>query len=267
MIRWAARTLFSVLAGGILVGTAWWAVGDHARQARINELEQEREALQRVVERLKDTRRVANLLVVDQRVRPGSTTAETVVDFLPAGPADARRGAHARRFTIPGTVCFVDALVIRFMDNFVERGDALRGRSLFLFRRIFGEHQRPIDGHPLDEPGAVPVAYRTEGEPGRHERRLWQRFWEFAADPKAAEAAGVRVAQGEAVYQRLRVGQLWELRIRADGGLEMVLVPVNPLVERQLAQPGDDGLNSSTSPRRATATRRAIREARPRSLR
>jgi hypothetical protein len=208
-----------MFGGAVLVGTAWWAVGDHARERRIVELEQERTELQRVISRLKDERRVAQIEVVDQTWSSDNRVASTTIEFVALG----REGevGRAKRIMIPGDVCYVDALVIRFLDEYVEKGDALRGHSLHLFRRIFGEDQRPLEGYPLDEPGMIPDAYRSRDEPSQFERRLWQRFWEYAGDPSMAREAGVRLAQGEAAYQRLRMGQRWKIATRADGGLEM----------------------------------------------
>jgi hypothetical protein len=219
MFRWIGRSALSVLGGAILVGTAWWAVGDHQRAERIRQLEREKAELQRIVERLKTRRRVAQVFVVDQRTASDARVQETTIEFTPLG----RLGEVGRAsvFTVPGEVCYFDALVIRFEDEYVEAGDPLRGHSLHLFRRAFGEDQPPRDGYPLDEPGGVPAAYRGgDSEPSRFERRLWRRFWEYAENPSLAAELGVRVAQGEAVYQRLRKGEYWQVSIRADGGLE-----------------------------------------------
>lgn len=221
-----------MIGGAVLLGTAWWAVSDQKQKRRITELEAERVELLRVIDRLKAERRVARLLVVEQVMAADGKPESTTVDFVALGPQG--QPGRIRRVTLPGDVCYIDALTIRFSSDYVEKGDALRGHTLHLFRRMFAEGQRPIDGFALEEPGTVPESYRLDENVRVFEQKLWRRFWEYASEPKVAAEAGVRVAQGEAVYQKLRKGQLWQVATRADGGLEMSPVAVDPVIANHL---------------------------------
>ena len=58
-----------------------------------------------------------------------------------------------RELTLEGDEVYVDALVIKFDDTFVIAGDALKGKALLLFRRIFSDRRRPAEGHVLDREG------------------------------------------------------------------------------------------------------------------
>lgn len=242
MFRWVGRMALSTLGGAVLVGTAMWAVNDARQVARIRQLEFEKAELQRIVARLKTERRVARLFVADQtRDDQGSVT--TKVEFREFDPNGGV--LPVRTFEVLGDAVYVDALVVRFSDEYVERGDALRGHSLHLFRRIFGEQQRPSDGSPIDPPNQPPAAYQTDSKPSEFQKQLWKRFWQYASDPREAAKAGVRVAQGEAVYQQVRSGQLWDLATRADGGLEFRLSAVDPMIEAHLSAPGKAGRGES----------------------
>lgn len=218
MLRWLGRGAASLVGGAVLVGTAWWAV-DNARLTReLRRLEREKIELQQVVTRLQAERRVAKLFILSQEKDAAGTVLNTTLDFQ-----EMERDGTAlpsRRLTVQGDIVYVDALVVRFGNEYVERNDLLRGHSLHLFRRIFGDKERPVDGKPLDEPLEIPDAYKTRRNPSEFEQDLWRRFWQFAMDPAAARAAGVRVAQGEAVYQKVAPPQRWQLATRADGGLE-----------------------------------------------
>jgi len=223
-----------MLGGGILIGTAIWAVNDARQVALIRELEAEKAELQRIVGRLKTDRRVARLLVAGQDRDPQGRITQSHLEFKElAGDGGT---LVAQSFDVPGDFVYVDALVVRFTDEYVERGDALRGHSLHLFRRVFGENQPPSEGPVLDRAGTIPAAYRTRANPGAFEEKLWGLFWEYASNPEAAAKAGVRVAQGEAVYQRVRAGQLWQLATRADGGLEFKLERLDPMIEAHLSR-------------------------------
>src|SRR5262249_62261872 len=129
----------------------------------------------------------------------------------------------SKTFEIKGEEFYVDALVVRFDDKFVEIGDGLRGKSLLLFRRAFGNQQKPDDGTPLfnsgpDEKNPVPAGLAVPGAPSAFEKGLWSRFWTLANDPEEAKKVGVRVAQGEAPHILARPHQVYQVRLRATGG-------------------------------------------------
>lgn len=128
-----------------------------------------------------------------------------------------------KRFVVQGDVVFFDALVIQFDQERVAAGDALRGKSLALFRRVYGEYQNPAEGFAIDPAGDVPNVFRIEPQPSPFERKLWERFWHYAGHPDEAAAEGVRVVQGEAVYVPMRQGQVWSLSLQNNGGLNIRL--------------------------------------------
>ncbi len=53
-------------------------------------------------------------------------------------------------------------------------------------------------------------------------RQVWTRFWSYANDPGQATAAGIRVAQGEAVHTRAVRGQVYKVTLSASHGLSLV---------------------------------------------
>jgi hypothetical protein len=211
------------------VGTVWLlSPGEAERLRREKELlDRELTGLQQAIERLTGEDRLAEVHVVDQVLRgqlvDGQRAPSTVttIDLV-----EIDRGGHPlppRRFVIPDEVIYFDYWVIQFEHAHVAAGDALRGRSLALFRRVFGEHQNPADGYGIDPVGGVPQVYRIDPESSRYERQLWSRFWQYVTDPALAADDGVRVAQGEAVYVPVRKGQIWTLTLQNAGGLNVKL--------------------------------------------
>src|SRR5262245_36693400 len=166
-------------------------------------------------------------LVADMRVNRVSTDLEgkpqmdlTFVQYQPGSQVPVLK----RTFTLPGDEFYVDALVVQFDRQFVDEGDALRGRSLLLFRRAFGDQQKPADGVALfrtKEDSPIPEVARVDDTPSPFEQEIWSRFWEYANDAKQAQAAGIRVAQGEAPHVKAVAGQVYKLSLRASGGLEI----------------------------------------------
>lgn len=218
----AATTLLALLAAAL-----GWGLFFHTRRA--GDLQRENDRMRDMIARLGTEFRVADVVVAAQE-GPRGRDRRTTFRFQ---PYDRDGNALlARNFTIAGDVAYFDALVLKFEDRYVGAADPLRGRSLHLFRRIFGEYQAPADGFPVDgaSQDGVPEALRVGA--GRYEEELWREFWSMASDPEAAAAKGVRVAQGEAVYTRLEAGRTYRLTIEADGGINIRPAPVVATAQR-----------------------------------
>jgi hypothetical protein len=179
--------------------------------------EQKIRDLDLAVRLLKVDHRLAEIKVLDQ-----STDADgkltTTIEFVEVNdlgqPIDT-----PHKVTLDGDVVYIDAWVVKYDDKLVESGNPLGATSICLFRRLFGEHQKPADGFPLDRVGVEPVVYRHGQQVSEAEKEIWARFWEYANNPKLAETAGVRAAHGEAPYYKLRPGKIYEVELRASGGL------------------------------------------------
>jgi len=204
-------------------------------QARLKELETTNEELQRENRDLKreiERLRVANrLLKVDTRVAildvvekvqsPQTGAVRTTFVFREVDEAGRPIGPE-RKFTIDGDILYIDAWVAKFQDEFVELGDPVRGSTIYLFRRLFGEDQKPSEGFVLDEEGSLPLAYRRDGEISEFEKEIWERFWFLANNPEEAARKGLRAVHGEAVYMKLEEGKRYRIQLRASDGLSIV---------------------------------------------
>lgn len=213
-------------------------------EQRAAQLEKRAEELQEVVARLKATRRVAKILVTDQTESAG--VLRTTLLFMEM----ARDGTPLAKkyFTIEGKRAHIDALVIKFDGKFVEQQDALRGQSIALFTRLFGEHQDPAHAFLIDEPGHIPAIYRGAPESvSRFERELWANFWKLADDPDYREQMGVRIAQGESPWRDFDKNWLYTLSIDANGGVNLTNEKMEPIFEQAISDlsRGDKGAGSA----------------------
>lgn len=161
--------------------------------------------------------RTARLEVLEQST-DASGAVTTRVRFVevddqgqPVGPGE--------EVVVQGSRVYVESLVIKFGDGFVEGGDALRGTSVCLFQRLYGEDTPASAGHRLDSAGQRPHPYFDGDQAEPFYEDLWQRFWEYAHDPEAAEAKGVRALHGEAPWVEARPGARYKVELRSAGGL------------------------------------------------
>jgi hypothetical protein len=217
MLRTAAKLAFLALL--VVAGAAGLMLhrGD-GTVARLNEANQKNEQLKQVVQRLEAERRVADVIVTDQAGEGGAQ--KTTLLFVEY----ARDGSPlpARRFTIDGNVAHVDAVVVKFDRDFVRDNDPLRGHSLALFTRLYGENQPPDKAFRIDPPGGIPDVYRgADPYVTDFERELWSNFWKLADDEAYRKSHGVRVAQGEGVWVPFHADKLYTLTLDSDGGLNI----------------------------------------------
>jgi hypothetical protein len=231
MLRAASRLIFmtALAIGGVLVLVVYQdRTGE--RHARL-EAEQKSEQLRQVIGRLGAERRMADVVVTDQKIVGGKTaTTLLFVEYAPDGAA-----LPAKRFTIDGNVAYVDAMVIKFDGKFVQQNDPLRGHSVALFTRLFAENQPPEKGFRIDEPNQIPDAYRgPDPYVGDFERQLWASFWKLADDEAYRKEMGVRVAQGEAVSTQFHPDRLYTLTLESDGGLNITSSPLKGIYREAL---------------------------------
>ena len=191
-----------------------------ALRGAVRQLEAMCEELKGFVKRLTTESRVADVRVVGQRLDSQRVPIWTL-EFAERG-SDGKP-MPAKVLTVRGEEVFFDALVIKFSHDLVKVGDPLRGKSLHFFRRAFGSAQEPREGPMLAANGSVvPDAYRgTSGTASAFEQALWLRFWYWVNHPAEAEAEGIRVAQGEAVFTRPEPGATYRITLEHAGGLNI----------------------------------------------
>lgn len=212
----------------LLVGAAaaWWGLsGDSAEtvalRQEVAELQEDLAQREFQLDMLRARSRVAQLEVLEQYPDPSSRSGlRTRFRFVEID-REGRSLSEGQEFTIDGALVYLDAQVIKFDDRFVESQDLLRGSSLLLFRRIFGEYQNPADGFVIDSVGERPLAYAPESGANAFQEELWANFWEYANDPAVSRQSGVRAMHGEAPYIKLVEGKRYSVELRHAGGLSI----------------------------------------------
>jgi hypothetical protein len=241
MWRWLVKviTLTALVVGSAL--GVWVYERRRSTEARLQEqvrqLEEQRQHLQSLVARLTASRRRAELVVIEQEYEGsasggrGSKVKSTTLLFSELAPDGSR--LPPRFFTIRGNVVYVDTLVIKFEREFIEKDDPLRGHSLALFLRLFGQYQAPADGFRIDDPDRPPEVYRDSTPRSQalreFEAQLWKDFWQIAQDPGQRAKLGIRAMHGEAPWWYMYPDTVYTVTIEADGGLTIIPRPMDDL--------------------------------------
>jgi len=199
-------------------------VENNSLRESLAKTEEELAKLDTALRLLKVNRRLAELRVVDQTGSDEENNLKTRISFVETNeegePLD-----EPREFVIDGDLVYVDYLVAKFDDEYVERADLDRATAICLFQRIFGENQQPSDGYQLDEAGTRPTAYGRGGIASDFEKQIWQDFWTIANDPQQAQELGIRAAHGNAASIRVQRDKAYQLDLRATGEFSLRPLP------------------------------------------
>jgi hypothetical protein len=235
----AKLVTLAVACAAAVGGFAFWQYTTDEQGRLIEDQAREIEYLRNVASRLTLETRVARLIVVGRETDEAGRIVREV-EFIEIDPDG--EPMPGRRFRLVGDRVHVDAKVIKFADEYVAEGDELRGRSLYVWDRIYGSATEPENGLMLDPVDAAPSAYVGEDlsaiglDEGRRdfEAELWADFMRLARDSDYAAEQGVRVAQGEGVNGDLEMGFIYELTIESDGGLSLYSRAMDPTIRALL---------------------------------
>jgi hypothetical protein len=189
----------------------------------------ENRVLKQIIERLQADSRAAEVLVTSVRYDENKQKTYTTIKFL---EYDSKGGPLAPKyFTFAGNIIQFQSLVVRFDDIHVRRADALKGKSAYLFWKIFMLDGADTQEYTLTQAHAIPDGYKLADADHPLEKKLWQQFWEYALDPDKAKKVGIKNAQIEAPGTMFVPGILYTLRIEHDGGLRIDAQRLSPILK------------------------------------
>jgi hypothetical protein len=130
----------------------------------------------------------------------------------------------------------------------------LKGHSVALFTRLYGESQAPENAFPIDAPSGIPDVYRSadaslNAEQASFERELWTNFWKLADNASYRGSMGVRVAQGEGVWSPFVPDRLYTVSVESDGGLNLTSEPLKGIYREAMKRGTAAPAATTTAPR------------------
>ena len=220
----------------LLVASAGVVYYQHSVSAekKIEKLQDERRQLEQVVTRLAHEKRVADVLVSRQEKNAAGVLETTLlfVEYDKAGEP-----LPAKSFTITGNTAHIDAMVIKFDRDYVAANDALKGHSIALFTKIYGDNQSPAEAATIDTPGEIPAIYRgADPVVSEFETNLWRDFWKLYEDADYRKIKGVRALGGHGLWGPFQPDKLYTITIESDGGLNMTSEPLKGIYRAAMMQ-------------------------------
>jgi len=125
--------------------------------------------------------------------------------------------------------------VIKFEHDFVQSEDPLRGHSIALFTRVYGDAESPASAQTIDLPGDIPAIYRgADPRVSQFELDLWTNFWRLFTDDAYRKEKGVRVANGQGVWGPFKQEVLYVITVESDGGVNIRPEPLEGIFREAL---------------------------------
>ena len=184
--------------------------------------------LKQIITRLEADSRAAEVLVTGVNYNEVDKKTYTTIKFLEYD-SDGKP-LEPKYFNFSGNIIQFQSLVVRFDDIHIRQAARLKGKSAYLFWKVFmlnGEETQEYDITKIME---VPRGYRLEKQPNPVEVQFWKHFWEYALDPQAAKLKGIKNAQIEAPGTMFVPGHLYTIKIEHDGGLRIDSKPLSTIL-------------------------------------
>lgn len=210
-----------VVAGVVILVTIFYVVKS----------QMENQQLKKVIERLTADSRVAEVIVTDVKRDLKTKKTYTTIKFL---EYDTKLNPlEPKYFTFSGNVIQFQSMVVRFDDFYVKKGHPLKGKSAYFFMKAFMLTDKSAETFEITKINEIPSGYEAAEVKNNFEKKIWQKFWEYALNPKEASKAGIKNAQIEAPGTKFIPGMIYTIKIEHDGGLRIDAKPVTPILKNE----------------------------------
>jgi len=211
IFRFLMLSILLLAAGALFFGTK-----------SIHDLLGENKQLKQAIVTLTKEEQIGYAKVVRQQTLNGKLYS--TIRFVETARGNPLETVLEREYEIEGDIIHFDALIVTFSSQAVIDG---KERSLYLWRRVYGETQSPADGFSIEEQGAEPARYAglLARLSMKDRQTFWTAIWDLANDPEALEQHGIKAIYGNAVYKKLSPGLIYVFKISPTGQLIPETVP------------------------------------------
>jgi hypothetical protein len=214
----AAITIMFAIAAVLI------SVGVYRGGSVLHNLFAENKQLKQALTNLTDEGKIGYAKVLNQQKDENGKVITTTLKFVETARDNELQTVLEKQYTVKGDVVHFDALIIKFPNKMVMDG---KKRSLYLWRRVYGEQMSPQDGFAIEEPGAEPQRYKEllRELPLRHRELFWSSIWELANDPNLLAQYDIEAIYGNVTYAKLKKGLVYVFRITATGQVYPEVIP------------------------------------------
>jgi len=190
--------------------------------ATIRELLTENKHLKAAITNLTLEEQIGYAKVTSQENKEGRLF--TTIKFVETARDDKTKRILEKTYTIEGDIVHFDALIVRFSNKIVMDGEE---KSLYLWRRVYGEKTAPENGFAIEEPDTEPQRYSglLKKLANKDRKLFWTNIWSLSNDPEGLKEYGITAIYGNAVYSQLKRGLVYVFKITPSGQLSPEVIP------------------------------------------
>ena len=211
---------------GLLLCTALLliAVGVYKGGSALDKLFTENAKLKKALSNLTDAGKIGYAKVISQTIDGQGRITATELKFIETSRDNELDKILEKTYAVDGDIVHFDALIVKFGDKIVMSGQK---KSLYLWRRIYGENTAPNAGFLIEEPNKEPQRYKELlGElPIKQRDIFWTNIWDLANDPQKLQKYDIEAIFGNVTYVKLKKGLLYIFRISPTGQVYPEVIP------------------------------------------
>ncbi|MEM9943959.1 MAG: hypothetical protein AAF939_20535 [Planctomycetota bacterium] len=194
-------------------------------QLDLEKSEEQNQRLETSLKLMKVDKRIANVTVLEKG-EDENGQPYMQVSFVEVNEENREIGSP-KIYKILGEKLYIDGWIVSFEDKYVENADELRNASLYVFKSIYGDDEKPKFGQRLDGDSGnfQPPGIYSSSVKGDFEQQIWKDFWDVSNDRNRQMELGIRASHGLAGYVRPEEGKTYRVHIRSSGG--MTLQPID----------------------------------------
>lgn len=213
--RSAGKILGTLIGLTALATAAILGLTFYFSSSSIHSLLTENHELNQAITNLTKEEQIGYATVVSQE-RDTLGQVSTVLKFVQTAASNPKEIVDERIYVIQGNVVHFDALIVKFNDAYVKKGQE---RALYLWRRIYGEQTPPEQGEAIAVPGSAPERYYAITKSLKMNDRavFWEAVWSLANDPQRLSEYGITAVFGNAIYTKVEPGKVYLFKIGATG--------------------------------------------------
>lgn len=206
----------------ILAAIGFFAATQYSGIKTISELLAENKKLKESLTRITEEKQIGYAKVIKQENINGKL--RTTIKFVETARDDKSNKILEKIYSIDGDIIHFDALIVKFGSQLVLDG---KERSLYLWRRVYGEEMPPSAGYAIEDADKEPVRYKglLEKLSLNDQQTFWMSIWELSNDPRKLNQAGVEAIYGNVVYSKLKSGLIYVFKISNTGQVYPETVP------------------------------------------
>lgn len=205
-----------LILGGLFGGALFYG------SKTVHDLFEDNRKLKEAVSNLTHEDQIGYAKVIAQEKKNG--TLYTTLRFVETARENKLEKILTREYTIEGDIIHFDAIIVTFTDRMVMGGGK---RSLYLWRRVYGESMAPSEGYPIEVASREPARYADflSKLPLDEQEMFWEAIWNLANDPDALKKHDIKAIYGNVVYKKLRPGLIYVFKISQTGHVYPETVP------------------------------------------